>query len=115
RPTFKDPRVHFALNCTALSCPPLLNQAFDPLRLDEQLDQVTRTFLNDPARTWLTGDTLHLSRIFKWFAEDFADPVAFVRGYAEGEFKARLAALGDTIKVRYQEYDWSLNDQSARP
>ena len=115
RPTFKDPRVHFALNCTALSCPPLLNQAYDPERLEEQLDQVTRAFLNDPTRTWLTGDTLHLSRIFKWFAEDFIDPVAFVRGYAEGDLKARLDALGGAVKVRYQEYDWSLNDLRARP
>jgi hypothetical protein len=108
RPEFGDPRVHFAVNCASMSCPPLRNEAYVGARLDRQLDQQTRAFINDPQRTRLEGDQLYLNKIFKWFAEDFRDRVAFVRRYAEGGFKDELAEL-DRVDVRFLDYDWSLN------
>ena len=112
RPQFKDPRVHFAINCAAYSCPPLRSEPYVGSRLDDQLDEATRAFINHPGRNYMDGDTLYVSKIFKWFAEDFnGDPAAFVRRYAQGRFKTELSARGDSVKVKYLPYDWSLNNR----
>ena len=88
RPRFKDPRVHFAINCAAKSCPPLRSEPFVGSRLDQQLDDATRSFINDPASYRLEGRKLHVSRIFKWFSEDFNDdPLSFYLKYANPELK----------------------------
>jgi hypothetical protein len=58
----------------------------------------------------LEGDTLWVSSIFKWFAEDFnADPAGFYRKYAEGDLKKNLEGKREHLKVQYLDYDWSLN------
>ena len=112
RPQFKDPRVHFAINCAAYSCPPLRSEPYVGSRLDDQLDEATRAFINHPDRTYLDGDSLYVSKIFKWFAEDFNDdPTTFVLRYAQGRFKSELSARGDGVKVKYLSYDWSLNNR----
>jgi hypothetical protein len=112
RPQFKDPRVHFAINCAAYSCPPLRSEPFVGRRLDAQLDAATRSFINNPDRNYLDGDTLYVSKIFKWFAEDFNhDPVSFVLRYAEGSLKSELQARRASVKVKYLPYDWSLNNR----
>ena len=78
--------------------------------MEQQLEANTRAFLNNPAQTYLDGNTLYVSSIFKWFGEDFNnDPLRFVLTYAEGDFKQRLSANKDQIKVKYLDYDWSLN------
>lgn len=112
RPEFKDARVHFAVNCSAMSCPPLLQEPYTGAKLQQQLDDVTYAFINDPKWTWVDGDELHVTRIMKWFNEDFQpNEVAFVKRYAKGDLKAKLDALGDDIDVVYQDYDWALNIQ----
>ena len=112
RPRFKDPRVHFAVNCAAYSCPPLRSEPFVGSRLDAQLDEATREFINDPDRNYLEGETLYVSKVFKWFSEDFDDdPAAFVRRYAEGSLASGLSALGSSVRVKYLPYDWSLNNK----
>jgi hypothetical protein len=110
RPRFKDPRVHFAVNCASKGCPPLLSEPYVGGRLDAQLNRVTRAFINDPGRYRLEGDTLYVSRIFKWFSEDFnGDVVGFFVQYAEGDLKKKLKTGGEGFKVKYLDYDWSLN------
>ena len=110
RPRFKDPRVHFAINCAARSCPPLYREAFESDRLDVQLDTATKAFINDPKSTYLKDDRLYVSRIFKWFGEDFDDdPIAFVRKHARGDLRMRLEARKGSVRVKYLDYDWSLN------
>ncbi len=110
RPRFKDPRVHFAINCASKSCPPLISEPYRGSVLNTQLDQVTRDFLNTPGNYRLEGETLWVSSIFKWFAGDFNDdPVGFYRMYAEGELKKQLDEKRERFKVRYLDYDWSLN------
>ena len=112
RPQFKDPRVHFAINCAAHSCPPLRSEPFVGDRLDTQLDEATREFVNNADRNYLDGDTLYVSKIFDWFGEDFNDdPKSFVLQYAEGSLKNELLARGDSVKVKYLRYDWSLNNK----
>ncbi|MCU0604777.1 MAG: DUF547 domain-containing protein [Desulfobacterales bacterium] len=110
RPRFRDPRVHFAVNCASKSCPPLLAEPFRGQTLDAQLTRVTAEFLNQPANSRLEGDRLWVSSIFKWFAEDFnADVVGFYLAYAQGDLKRRLEAGRGRIEVTYMDYDWSLN------
>jgi hypothetical protein len=110
RPRFKDPRVHFAINCAAKSCPPLRSEPYTGVRLDQQLDDATRSFINNPNNYRLEGHNLYISRIFKWFAEDFNhDAFNFYRQYATGELKKNLDVDSAKIRVKYLEYDWSLN------
>jgi hypothetical protein len=112
RPRFKDPRVHFAINCAAKSCPPLRSEPFTGSKLDRQLDAATRSFINNPAGYRLEGRNLHVSRIFKWFSEDFDDdPLSFVLQYADPALKNKLEKGSEKINVEYLAYDWSLNGQ----
>lgn len=110
RPRFKGPRVHFAVNCASNGCPPLISEPYQGGILDQQLDRSTRRFLNDPKRNRLEGNTLYVSKIFKWFEDDFnGDIVGFFLRYAEDDLKNRLLAQEDQIKVKHLHYDWSLN------
>ncbi|WP_163339660.1 DUF547 domain-containing protein [Desulfopila sp. IMCC35008] len=112
RKEFDEPRVHFAVNCASLSCPPLLNRAYRGELLDDQLQENTRRFLNDPHFTRLEGTTLFVSKIFKWFGEDFKDDIpGFVRTHAGEELQHGLQAGGDRLIIKYLDYDWSLNSQ----
>ncbi len=110
RPQFNDPRIHFAINCAALSCPPLWQTPFQGSTLDEQLNEATAQFINNPKSNYLKEKTLYLSRIFKWFKEDFQDDVAgFIRRYATGDLKKALDALNNDPSVKYLDYNWDLN------
>jgi len=110
RPRFRDPRVHFAINCASKDCPPLLPEPYRGDRLDEQLTRVTVAFLNQPAHSRLEGRQLWVSSIFKWFAEDFTPSVVdFYLKYARGELKQNLQVGRDRIELRYLDYDWRLN------
>lgn len=110
RPQFKDPRIHFAVNCASKSCPPLRWEPYLGDVLDHQLTEMTRTFIHDPTYNRLEGNTVYVSSIFKWYSEDFNDDVVgFFMKYAEGELKERLQKRAKVIKVEYLDYDWSLN------
>jgi hypothetical protein len=114
RPRYKDPRVHFAINCSAISCPPLRPEPYLADTLDRQLTDSTRSFVNDADSYRLEGNTLYVSRIFKWFSEDFdEDALGFYLQYAQGDLKERLNRNKDRIRVKYLHYDWSLNDIKA--
>jgi hypothetical protein len=103
RPEFKEPRIHFAVNCAAASCPPLLNEAFDPGRLDKQLEKQTRAFLNDSAYNSISGSKLKLSKIFNWYKEDFGDLKDYITPYVETNIV--------NASISFLEYDWALNQQ----
>jgi hypothetical protein len=109
RPRFKDPRVHFAINCAAKGCPPLRAEPYEEKILDAQLDDAVRLFINDPDRTFLKENTLYISSIFKWFSEDFGDIAGFVAEHAVGKLKKDLEVNVDNIRIKYLDYDWSLN------
>lgn len=102
RPRFKDPRIHFAINCAARSCPPLLNRAYTAAQLDSLLDARTRAFINNSAYNSLGAKSVKISRIFEWYAADFGGVIGFLNRYSDK--KIRSSAV-----VQYQEYDWGLN------
>ena len=110
RPRFKDPRVHFVINCAALSCPPLGSEPYLGSTLDQQLNHASTAFINNPQRNYLEDNTLYISKIFKWFSEDFHDDVVgFFLKYAQGDLKKQLEERKSKIKVKYLDYDWLLN------
>jgi hypothetical protein len=110
RPVFKDPRVHFAVNCASKSCPPLPSEPYSGLCLDRQLEAVTTGFINDPDHNYLRGDTLYVSKIFEWFPGDFnGEIIEFFLKHARGDLKEKLEANKGNITVKYLAYDWSLN------
>ncbi len=106
RPQFKDPRIHAALNCAAVSCPKLLNGAFLPSRLNAQLDKQTRAWINDKTKNKLSGNKAQVSQIFDWYKVDFkGGVVAFINKYI-----STGVALESNAKITYLEYDWALNE-----
>lgn len=110
RPEFGDPRVHFAINCASRSCPPLRPEPYTGNLIDVQLNEMSHDFINSSAYYMLDGNTLRVSRIFKWYSEDFGKDVSgFFRQYAEGDLKKRMEAAGSGLKIKYLAYDWSLN------
>jgi len=110
RPQFKDPRVHVAINCASKGCPPLRSEPYEPETLEAQLDEQARAFINSPRFNRFKEGTLYLSRIFKWFKEDFNDnPLPFVRQYAAPPLAHHLSGTGQDIRISYLDYDWSLN------
>lgn len=110
RPQFKDPRIHFAVNCASKSCPPLRSEPYNAEKLDDQLDDATRHFLNHPDNYRLEGSNFYVSRIFKWYGEDFKnDVIGFYLNYAQQGLRAELQVAGQTITVKYLNYDWGLN------
>ena len=110
RKRFKDPRVHFAVNCASRGCPPLQGEPFSESRLDEQLDRAARAFVNDPRFNRLEGETLWVSKIFDWFSGDFNDDViGYLIQFADPALADPLEKNKERIKVSYLDYDWSLN------
>jgi hypothetical protein len=110
RPTFKDPRVHYAVNCAALGCPNLRRVPWQAATLDLDLDAAARAFVNHPRGVTLRTDGgLRVSSIYTWFGEDFGGAegvVAHVRRYAAPALAARL---GPAARIAEDAYDWSLN------
>lgn len=108
-----EPRVHFALVCASLSCPPV--GVYTPEDLDRELDVAARTFINAGGVVLDRGaKAMSLSRIFKWYAPDFGESMAerlrFVAGFLYNEEdKEFLRKNADSLRVDYQDYDWRLN------
>lgn len=114
RKQFKDPRIHFAINCASRSCPPLLPEAYRADTLDAQLDGATQAFINNNANTLIDGKRLSVSRIFKWYQEDFDNDIpGYIRKYASGPLKQALKNQKDSVDVVFMDYDWSLNVPGA--
>ncbi len=101
-----DARIHFAINCASFSCPKLLNVAYTADKLEQQLQQVTLEFINDPGRNQISSNNVQLSEIFKWYKSDFTNNgslIEYVNQYAKSPILA-------TTKIEYLNYDWSLNE-----
>lgn len=103
RKKFQEPRIHFAVNCAAKSCPPLLNKPYVGALLDDQLDAQTRKFINNGNHNQLSRNSLILSRIFEWYKEDFGDLIGFLKNYTKVSVDSKAA-------IRFNKYDWSLNN-----
>jgi hypothetical protein len=110
RKRFGEPRLHFALVCASTSCPKLRREAYRGERLDAQLDEQARVFLDDPRRNQFgPGDVVHLSSIFKWFGDDFDQAAGSVPAFVR-----RYHALPEPARIEYLDYDWTMNAQPGQ-
>ncbi|MCR9270905.1 MAG: DUF547 domain-containing protein [Hyphomonadaceae bacterium] len=112
RVEWDDPRVHYAVNCAAYSCPNLQADAWFGETLDEDLDRAARAYVNDPRGVTIRNNgTLQVSTIYKWFREDFGGSndgvIDHLLQYAEPELATQIQAKR---RITKHEYDWDLND-----
>lgn len=112
RPNFRDPRVHYMLNCASIGCPNLALRAWRPDTLEQDLDRAARDFINHPRGvSRATDGELSVSSIFRWFAEDFggsdAATITHLIKYAE---PALAEVLKSKNRIGADRYDWALND-----
>lgn len=125
---FGDEKIHLALACGAKSCPPFRSEAFTGPRVEGQLFQITREFVNDPNFVRMTPGKreILLSRIFKWYAKDFildfgnanndleilpeeAAVVSFVAYYLQDIEKSEFLESGQ-YGIKYLLFDWELHE-----
>lgn len=106
RKEFDEPRIHFAINCASVSCPPLLNEAFTAENIEAQLSKVATTFINDPSRNKISPDQAQISSIFSWFKGDFTKNgslIDFLNKYSKVKLKPNA-------KISHLDYNWNLNE-----
>lgn len=118
RPNFKEPRVHFALVCAAIGCPPLRNEAYVGSRIEEQLQSQTQYIHQH--RTWFQfqpGDSsVKLTQLYNWYGNDFEQSAGSVLRFV-ATFSAPLKSEmdgGKNLRIDWLEYDWALNSMSNR-
>lgn len=109
RPTFRDPRVHYSVNCASIGCPNLQREAFRGSRLEAQLDAAARAFIASDRGVRITPQGLRLSRIYQWFGEDFGTEAQLREHLARYATSARAADIRNQRIIGYA-YDWDLND-----
>lgn len=124
---YNEPRIHFAVNCASIGCPALREEAYVGDKLDEQLEQQTVRFLSDNSRNYYDGNTLHISKIFSWYKEDFevqwGDSTSlrgFLTHYSGALSEKDGTPLSETdtkkitsesTEIEFLDYNWALNDQ----
>lgn len=116
RGKYKDPRIHFAINCASTSCPPIGNRIVTGNGLDEQLDNKALDFINDKSNVSFDhkNEIVHLSRIFKWFKKDFVSEnrqlIDYILEYQKDINSIQKDKISNNYKIEFFKYDWSLND-----
>lgn len=110
RPIWRDPRIHYAVNCASIGCPNLRDRAYSGTEIDTALDQAATAYVNDPRGVSVVDGKVSVSKIYDWFIEDFGGSEGMVlrhlQHYAAPELAARLEAIGKLSDVHY---DWSIN------
>jgi hypothetical protein len=118
RKNYDDPRIHFALNCSSTSCPALKDGRYSAEQLDSELDAAAKLYLSSPQGLKLNKNdrTLYVSLIFKWYKRDFErtgkSVPEYIMQYVSDDEREFIEKYRDTIKVKYLEYDWSLNSSA---
>ncbi|MEG4943016.1 DUF547 domain-containing protein [Microcoleus sp. F4-D5] len=110
RPEFAEPRIHFALVCASVGCPLLRRGAYFPESVRTQLEADAIRFIHNPDKVRYDAQkkTLYLSKIFKWYGEDFVKAAGSVAEYVGG-YLGPEAAVGDGWAIVFLPYDWNLN------
>ena len=111
RPIWRDPRIHYAVNCASIGCPNLRAEAFTGANAEAALERAARDYVNNSRGAAVRDGRLVVSSIYAWYKEDFGDSDAGVidhlRAYADGEL---AAALDGIARIADDRYDWALND-----
>ena len=128
RQHYNEPRIHFAVNCASVSCPPLRPEPYVAERLERQLIIATGEFLASNLGVEVKEDTLRVSSMLKWFGDDFIEQYSRLvktNGSAKeraligviakyGPPNAARVAQSGNARIQFLKYDWSLNDTATR-
>lgn len=108
RKEFNDPRLHFAINCASNSCPKLLNESFEAVTLNNQLEERAKDFINDVTKNIIKPNLVQISSILLWYGTDFTKA-----GVTKIEYLNRYSKtkINPSATVEYLKYDWALNEQ----
>ena len=113
---WKDARVHFAVNCASVGCPPLRDVVYTADNLEGLLAENTRRAFATERHLEIKGDTLHVTELFKWYEGDFVEASgsrkAFIEKWADSALADRIEG---TSELTFIEYDWSLNKPANFP
>lgn len=106
RKHFDDPRIHFGINCASISCPNLAPEAFVAHKMDQQLDSLAVTFINNPSKNKISANQAEISKIFSWFKGDFTKKgslISFLNKYSK-------TTINNKATISHLDYDWNLNE-----
>lgn len=111
---FNEPRIHFAIVCASISCPKLISEAYTAAKLEQQLNDNAKAFINNSEKNDLNINkkTIRVSKIFDWFDKDFEKYSGSVPKYIAqfvNDAELRDVLTKESLKVRYLKYDWNLN------
>ncbi len=111
RPLWRDPRVHYAVNCASIGCPDLARAPYSAARLEAMLDAAARGYINHPRGVVVRNGAVSASSLYSWYARDFGgsdrDILDHLRRYAAPALARQLAAAE---RIDAYDYDWRLND-----
>ena len=111
RPIWKDPRIHYAVNCASIGCPNLHKGSFSAKNTNKLLDKLARDYINSPRGMSVENDEITVSKIYKWFTYDFGNSESAVLNhlarYADPKRKAAIQQIGN---ISQTTYNWALNE-----
>jgi len=116
RPVYMDPRAHFALVCASKSCPDLRPEAYEGEKLDSQLNDQARQFLNHPQKNRfdIKNKQAYISKIFAWYAKDFGksgrEILLYLSKFLPENIAESIQSAPDRWTIHHLDYDWSLNE-----
>ena len=121
RPTYNDPRIHWALVCAAFGCPRLLRRPYVATDIDPMLTELSFEFMASPRAMHIDDDNviLWVSSYFDWYGGDFevkaGNIIDYILVHAPTDKAAWIREHRDTMRVQFIDYDWTLNDQVKGP
>lgn len=111
-----EPRIHFAIVCASISCPELLNEAYEAYKIDSQLQLQAIEFINDKSKNMFNPQNrkAEVSKIFDWFSEDFGDSDEEIIKYISQFLDSRLQSdINENLfewNLSFMKYDWGINE-----
>lgn len=108
RKEFEEPRVHFGLNCASVSCPKLRNEAYTAEKLESQLTDQAKAFINDASKNKIgDGKNIKISKLFNWFEGDFKNTSPDIPTFLSRYSKVKIS---EDANIDYLDYNWNLNE-----
>jgi hypothetical protein len=112
RPIWKDPRIHYAVNCASVGCPDLRQRAYSGAEIEAELTQAAKRYVNHERGVVVVNNEVRVSSIYDWFEADFGGSemavLDHIRRYAGDDLKIELENITD---ISGYHYDWALNDR----
>ena len=114
RPIWRDPRIHYAVNCAAIGCPNLRRSPFSGANVEPLLTIAAKDYINHPRGADIRDGELYVSSLYNWYAEDFGGSDAAIIEHLRDFARPRLtAALKGIDEISGSDYDWALNDAKS--